>query len=406
MTSSILSKLFWTFAFLCLFLVVNFGEDEHALQVEDNPRNPKTLSIPHSEQTASNYPEFIAAYNVAISAQDPDDKLQSIERALALAESEKVSESRLIKNLYLLAAEVHQERWHIHYAINSLQAAQNIDFSQKVDRQLKQLKSHLNKVETERSLNQDYIATRFSGPAKTLAGKILVAYIFVDDGIKTRWSDKSIQRSNLILDQVQNWNQRQAKRYQVGSVSFINKTFMVRRNPNLKLLSSISYKSSRRSIEQVVDVIMKHLGASNVGEFIENQMRIEGADQGVVIFHSNFDRRSFAKRCGLTHKRVYYKDGLQHIEHISRCRDEYVMLMEQIKRNRWDKLHYVQAHETLHLFGADDLYSIQNARDYAVTDIMNFQSRYLKDSDISPITAYAIGWRSEKPVAPFNVLDK
>jgi hypothetical protein len=131
----------------------------------------------------------------------------------------------------------------------------------------------------------------------------------------------------------------------------------------------------------------------------------------VLIFHisyfiTNQDQRSFARRCGYTHQRTRKINGSIQTELFSNCTDEYVMLMEKVKRNRWDKLHYAQAHEIMHVFGAADLYNIKEAANYEVTDIMNFQSKQLEHSKISPITSYAVGWQKNKPLAPFNILDR
>lgn len=82
------------------------------------------------------------------------------------------------------------------------------------------------------------------------------------------------------------------------------------------------------------------------------------------------------------------------------------MLMEKVRRNRWDKIHYAQAHEMMHVFGAADLYNIKDAGRYSVTDIMNFQSKQLENSNIEPITAYAIGWRKKPPMAPFDIVER
>ena len=40
-------------------------------------------------------------------------------------------------------------------------------------------------------------------------------------------------------------------------------------------------------------------------------------------------------------------------EMLSDCNREFVMLTEQVKHNRWDKLQYVQAHEMLHVLTGD-----------------------------------------------------
>ena len=85
------------------------------------------------------------------------------------------------------------------------------------------------------------------------------------------------------------------------------------------------------------------------------------------------------------------------------CEEEYTFILEPIKDPRWQSLHYTIAHEGLHLFGADDLYNIENAKTYATNDIMHYASRYLEDSEIDSLTAYAIGWSDFKPHTPFPI---
>ncbi len=85
------------------------------------------------------------------------------------------------------------------------------------------------------------------------------------------------------------------------------------------------------------------------------------------------------------------------------CKYEYVMLTEKMNANHqsW-AMTQTQSHEMLHLFGAADLYNINQAKDFAVTDLMNYYSSDLKYADITPITAWAIGW-GELPPTPFKV---
>ncbi|TQV74052.1 hypothetical protein FLL45_14435 [Aliikangiella marina] len=403
MGRSLVSKLFfWLILLLFFYASAPFDGQE---------TKKHQLSAPHPSINLQEYPQFAQAYQAVFNVSDPNQKLAAIENALTIADLAFIgelsqAEKRAITQLHRLAASIHQSKWHIHYAIASLQKSQAIEFSEQVDRELKRLKHQLARSETERELNQEYVATRFSGPAKTLEGRVLVAYIFIDDGVKTRWTDRFIQRSNDVMEIVQDWKIAQAMNYKVADVSFVNKQYLVKRNPQLKLMSSISFQSDWNTIENFVTVVMNHLGAKDVGEFINREMEKANADQGVIIFHSNFEKRSFARRCGYTHQRTFFKNGKEKVEYISRCNDEYVMLMEKVERNRWDKLHYVQAHEILHLFGADDLYSISGAKNYALTDIMNHQSKNLSDSEISAITAYAIGWQEKQPKAPFKILER
>lgn len=374
-------------------------------------QNYHNLSTPLVNIQISDYPQFAPAYGKVFGQVDPDLQLAAIENALAVADlvfvGEKTElEKQAISQLHQIAASIYKEKWHFHYAINSLQKSQNTLFSNKVDIQLKRLREHLSLNDSERHLYQEYVATRLSGPAKTLQGKILVAYVFVDNGVNTRWTDRFIQQSNRVMKTVQDWKIKQAQAYNIESVNFVNKQFLVKRNPKLKMYASLTSKSGENMIEGFVSLVMEHLGAENVGDFIEREMKKVGADQGVVILHSNLDNRSFAQRCGYTHIRTTYENGVKKVENISLCTDEYAMVNSEVKQNRWDKLHYTQAHEILHLFGADDLYNISCAKEFALIDIMNHQSKNLRDSEISNITAYAIGWQDKQPVAPFKILER
>ncbi|MCW8880070.1 MAG: hypothetical protein OQK51_23680 [Kangiellaceae bacterium] len=406
MAAKLLSKLFWMFAFLCFFLLVNVERqsDRQGKQRSDSS-SPKLIQ-PKIKEIESRFPEFSAIYNRVHQETDPDKRLTLIDTALSGVDKKAHELTPFIRKLNVLAAEIHESRWHFHFALNYLMAAQKLDFSKDIDRRIKRIRKHLAQYEEERNFNLDYIATRDTGPAKALKGKVLVAYIFIDDGIKTRWSKKSMQRSEAVLSSVEQWKKTKAKEYSISNVSFVNKSFIVRRNPNLKKYSGVSFRSSMDKVEKYIEIVMQTLGEKSVGNFIQKQMKLEGADQGVVFFHNNFDERSFAKRCGYTHIRTFYVKGEKKTEYISKCQDEFVMLMNQVKRNRWDKLHYTQAHEMLHVFGADDLYSIKGAREYAVTDIMNYQSKKLSDSQIHPVTAYAIGWQKEPPKSPFKIIDR
>ena len=77
--------------------------------------------------------------------------------------------------------------------------------------------------------------------------------------------------------------------------------------------------------------------------------------------------------------------------------------MEKPDVKFWQSMGYAQAHEALHLFGADDLYNIEQARYYAVRDIMNYPASILDASTIDDITAYSIGLTDQKPKTPFEI---
>lgn len=403
MARKLLSNLFWALMLLCLLILVNSGESE---KQQSNPHNSESDSLQPKPRNEKRHQSFYEAFDTVFRIVDSAKRLEAINHALEIARKTDFNGEYELHKLHTSAALIHHDRWHYHYAINSLIAAQEIKFDERIDNRIKRLRKHLSKVEKERNFNSDYIATRGSGPAKQFRGKVLVTYIFIDDGIKTRWSKKTMQRSGQVLNLVQNWQKQQAEKYGVTDLKFQNKIFSIKRNPRLKQLSSVSLKSPKNRIGDYIEAIAQSLGEKNLGDFIQRQLKLENADQAVVIFHSNFNERSFARRCGFTHQKISRVNGIERIEYISRCKEEFVVLMNKVERNRWDKLHYTQAHEILHVFGADDLYNIRGASDYALTDIMNFQSKKLEDSSIHPVTAYAIGWQNKPPKTPFKILDK
>ena len=408
MSPKALSNLFWFFTFLCVvFLAQTANQSPDSLPEVNDPRshvseNKKINDISNSDK----YPQFYAIYRQIDQQSVDKTKLALISQALKFAKLEGFENEEVLTRLHLLAANIHQSRWHVVFALDSLNASQALIFDSNIDRRIVKLTKYLKKIDKERGLYGRYIATKNSGPAKIFEGKILVAYVFVDDGLKTRWSKKTKHRTQQILKLVQQWQKGEADQYGIENIEFINRTYVARRNPNLRNQKAISFGSDSKDIQFFVQSVAHSLGEESIGDFIEKIMRDNNADQGVVFLHTNLNQRSFAQRCGYTHQQKIINNGKFEVKMISKCKNEYVMLMEKIERNRWDKIHYAQAHEMMHVFGAADLYNVKNAARYSVTDIMNYQSRQLIDSKVEPITAYAVGWRKKPPIAPFEILEK
>lgn len=371
-----------------------------------------------NDASFSKHKGFYSIYNEIISETDSSKSLQLINQALLMAENEGFRDQPVLRWLHIRAAEIHQDRWHFVYAIASLNEAQALIFDSQIEKDIKRLQNHVSLTDQERGLKTQYIATKDTGPAKTLTGRVLIAYVFVDDGITTRWSNKTKFKSQQVLQSIQSWQKEKANQYNVSGLEFVNKTYIARKNPLLKQLKSnrqastqskvdmVTFQSSSKAINQFVISIMNSLGAQDVSSFLNREMKKSQVEQAVLILHTNQEQRSFAMRCSYTHQRQTNVNGEIKIELFSNCTNEYVMLMEQVKRNRWDRLHYAQAHEIMHVFGAADLYNIKNAGSYAVTDIMNYQSKNIINSEVSPITAFAIGWQKKQPNAPFDILER
>ena len=227
MPSKILAKVFWLFGFFCFLLFIQIGDDkprsigEDYRALDQNKRKPNQIN-------KNQFPQFYSAYLDVINAIENEQKLTAAKRALNIAHQEKFSDKYILQNLHIIEADIHHSRWHVVYALESYKAAQKLIFDQSVDSRIDQLRKHLRHYDKERGLYDDYIATKESGPAKALRGKVLVAYVFVDDGIKTRWSNKTKLRTQQTLSLVQQWKQAKAKGYGIDDISFVNKTFVAR----------------------------------------------------------------------------------------------------------------------------------------------------------------------------------
>ncbi len=241
-------------------------------------------------------------------------------------------------------------------------------------------------VNHERHLKTTYHASPHVGPAAALQGRIVVIYVFLADGVIHDWSLRERSHVMRVWHSAQDWLAGKAKNY--GSdVKFVHRMFVVNKHPVIKRLRVGDFNQNFRNADRVAMLAARHFGYKNILDFTESIRREEKADQAIIMFHLARDGRSFASRC------------------MHRCNEfgEFVFLMEPTRPKRWQSLEYAQAHEALHLFGADDLYNIGPAKYFAVRDIMNYPSSQLNASTLEDLTAYAIGLHSKKPVAPFRV---
>jgi hypothetical protein len=161
--------------------------------------------------------------------------------------------------------------------------------------------------------------------------------------------------------------------------------YLVDRHPQIR--RSWVRHADWRGAREVADLVARQLGHHNVGALLARAKAQAGAEHVVLLIHLERDARSFASRC-------YRPCGPA---------AEFAFVLQASGPKAWQGMQYTQAHEALHLFGADDLYPIRDAKFYAPRDIMNYPSRLLAGSTLEPITALATGLRAEPVGAPFAV---
>lgn len=241
-------------------------------------------------------------------------------------------------------------------------------------------------INRERNDKNLYYASPHVGPAGELKGKIALIYVYLVDGGGNDWSLRDRDYVQSIWDTAQNWLETKALQYHTNLV-FSKRLFLIDKNPQISRLQIGDAGNKYQHVEQVTGLVATQLGYADLMSFIEHIRQEEHADQAMLMFHLARDGRSFASRC------------------MRRCSEqgEFVVLLESTRSKKWQSLQYAQAHESLHLFGADDLYNIRAAKYYAVRDIMNYPSSQLPASTLEGLTAWSIGLNARKPETPFKI---
>lgn len=316
--------------------------------------------------------------------------LQVLESHRSSIEGKGVVSPSLLFSYYQLKGYCHMALWQYVEAERSWRKAEPIARSnsekQRVREMIELSVRAIDDANHERHLKKVYLASPGVGPAATLQGEVVLVYVFLADGNFRDWSVKDRSQVMMTWSSAERWLSEQARRYGVN-VTFTRRLFVLNKHPIIKRLRVGDFNSNFANADKVAMLAARHFGADNVLGFI-NKVKLEAsADQAILMFHLPRNGRSFASRC------------------MQRCNPlgEFVFLMESPAPKAWQALSYTQVHESLHLFGADDLYNIDAAKYYAVRDIMNYPSSLLAASTLEGITAYATGLQRRRPMAPFKI---
>lgn len=332
------------------------------------------------QQLINEFPELSPVINLL--AHDEIGALKLINQ-LRIAQATQQN----IKRQYWLhhkAAEIYQQRRQYHKAIDAYGKVQLIKADSGIAETIIALEQEIGKRQKERKQREFYRDIRNSGIAKMLQGKVVIAYIFVNDNHWSRWSNKdrlyAIDKSKLVTQ----WYKEQSHTYNIKNLSFEPRYFMLNMKQNL----SAKRIKRRDYFKYLSGQLITQLGYDSIENWLNVLTKNDKNTQVALVFHSNNSERSFALPCRFQKEKCFY---------------EHTQILKKTKKERWHwPLEQTLAHEILHLFGADDLYSIKNARDFATTDIMNYLSADLAYDEITPVTAWAIGWHP-RPKTPFTL---
>lgn len=320
---------------------------------------------------------------VILSQNKHDESLIKIETLLK--QSQKFKQQTLAW-LYEKKAEIHADKYHFHFAIDALNRAKNLSQQKNnYQQRINHFTDYIESTQKERKLRTTYRDGRNTGIARTLQNKVTIIYFYLNDNRWSKWSNKDRLENSTNVKLVTDWYKQQAKIYNISNLSFNTRYFFLRSPKGL----GKEWIRKREFFDYASSLFANQLGYNSLNDFVDTIRRKNPDNEVAIVFHSNAKARSFAASC------LKVKN--------SNCKLEYVMLTKKMGKhaNDWTTTQ-TQSHEILHLFGAADLYNIEGAKNYAVTDLMNYYSKELKYASISPLTAWSIGW-DELPHTPFIV---
>ena len=324
--------------------------------------------------------------------QDPVGALAMLDSAARRLEGGPGMPDRLATRLYTLKGDLHWELYQYVDAVASWRRAETHATPREhlaLEDRVAQTQRHIEQMNPERNQHAVYVAAPNVGPAAILAGEIVVAYVFVQDDGGGVWSlrDRALALGSWNAAEV--WLAARARQYG-ASVHFTRRLFVVDHNALVRRLRVAYGRAFLNNDVRVARLVARQLGAPSVASFLDHLKRAARADQAALILHIERDSRSLAWRC------------------VEQCGPdgEFAYVLESVTPKGWDEVSYAQAHETLHLFGADDLYNIRGAGAYAPRDVMHYPSRLLSASTMEAITAFATGLRRDRPAAPFRILKR
>jgi len=322
--------------------------------------------------------------------ENPVGALAALDDAVHRLEVGPPMPDRLATRLYMLKGDLHWDLFQYVDAVASWRRAETRASPRErlaLEDRVAQTQRHIEKMNPERNQHSVYVAAPNVGPAAILAGEIVVAYVFVQDDGGAAWSLRDRALALGSWEAAERWLAARARRYG-ASVHFTRRLFVVDHNALVRRLRVAYGRSFLNNDVRVARLVVRQLGAPNVLSFLNQLKRTARADQAVMILHIERDDRSVAWRC----LEPCGPDG------------EFAYVLGTVTSKGWDEVSYAQAHETLHLFGADDLYNIRGAGSYAPRDVMHYPSRLLSVSTVEAITAFATGLQRDRPAAPFRMV--
>lgn len=236
------------------------------------------------------------------------------------------------------------------------------------------------------------------GNCAALKGRVFVVVLFMDDS-ESQWSEERMEESyqNVVLPAL-NYLEDRASRWGVWlnfEVERYSTDYSAGRQMRYKGRIGRNLEDNDRS-GAILDQAAASLGFTGEEYMHAYFQEHSGLEQVVYLVMLDKGGRSYAHR-------YWYSRVPENDPYLM----EYCVVFSGWEDGAYDCGSYAVAHETLHLFGAEDYYPPGSRRElakkYYPDDLMFCGHTDLRDYEVGDFTAYCVGWTDWAPAICYDL---
>ncbi len=246
---------------------------------------------------------------------------------------------------------------------------------------------------TQPPTQQSYRAWYNLGNCGTLTRNPTLVVLFVDDA-ESAWNDTLIQHfQNVQIAKAVEWLEQQATKNGVPldiQTKFYHGT--LDNGGRVYYPDTIDHKPNDADYD-LLETVVANMEEGTGDQFYAKLRRDNGGEDVIFLCMVNKDGLSYARG---------HADPYSHILEyaVVYARDTDVPAADTLHQKTHNRASVV-AHEVLHLFGAEEMYDPAGRNAIAIQkypkDVMLWTESFIVRNEISPFTAYCIGWTDTVP---------
>lgn len=253
-------------------------------------------------------------------------------------------------------------------------------------------------ITTQPPAPQSYRAWYNLGNCGTLTRNPTLVVLFVDDA-ESGWNDTLIRHfQNVQIAKAVEWLEQQATKNGVPldiQTKFYHGT--LDNGGRVYYPDAIDHKPSENDYD-LLETVISNMEEGTGDQFYAKLRRDNGGEDVIFLCMVNKDGLSYARG-----NAVAYSHILEYA--VVYARDTDVPAADTLHQKTHNRASVV-AHEVLHLFGAEEMYDPAGRNEIAKQkypkDVMLWTESFIARNEITPFTAYCIGWTDTVPAICYD----